>query len=85
MTYENNDRSSLRLTEDGELASILSSLRPESVRMILWANSYAPVHRKRVMKMAALLSIDGKKHTLYRSQTLVYLQLTHFRVLQMTF
>ena len=58
VTYEDEAKSSLRLTEDGELAGILSSLQPEAVRMLLWANTNAPLHRKRVIKMAALLSID---------------------------
>lgn len=58
MTYEDNARHCLRLTEDGEIAGILSSLKPEAVRMVLWANANAPIHRKRVLKMASLLSLD---------------------------
>lgn len=60
MTYANTDeRSVLHLTEDGELAGILSSvMSPESVRMVLWANTKCPIHRQRVLAMAALLSQD---------------------------
>lgn len=58
VTYADDERTLLRLTSDGQLSAILSSLKPEAVRMILWANTNAPIHRKKVIKMAALLSIE---------------------------
>ena len=60
VTYVDDERTVLRLTIDGQLSAILSSLQPEAVRMILWANTNAPMHRKRVIKMAALLSIEDE-------------------------
>ena len=58
LAFVQEEQGCMSLTEDGKLASELSSIRPESIRMMLNACKKYPKHIKRVINLAVLMSSD---------------------------